>query len=106
MQPVGRGRGRGCSRGATQTGSEWQCRCLRVLEDAEDLADRDGAGGGRWKAAHAPVMSARAMVVADGRAFFRLVAREILEAEAARVGRMRTDLRDDGPGDFAFEQAA
>ena len=61
------------------------------LDHAEDLSDRQRAGGGR---AHAADLEA-AIGRADGRPLLDLVAGEVGEAEPAWIGRMAADRGDD-----------
>ena len=68
------------------------------LDHAEDLADGQGAGGGRTHAADRKIAIGRA----DGRTLLHDIGGEIFGGEPARIGLVAADCRDDacrdGPG--------
>ncbi len=97
MQPVGAGQAGGVGlHGGTG----------RVRQDAQDLADGDGARRGRREAAHLVGLARgrHRQVVAQRRAALGLVARQIGQRQLAGVGRVLGDLVDDGLRHRALQQ--
>ena len=98
VQPVGAGGG------AAQTVLQWYGSRVGVLEDAQDLADGDGARTRRRKAAHAVVAGRNLVAGAQGFALFGLVTGQIGQAELAWIGGVRAHLGHDGLGHVALQQ--